>query len=440
MLILQKYKLISDKYFSSKLKKNSINAFILRVFGYGLLFLMHTMISQSIGTKGFGIFSFTLTLSSIISNFATLGWPSLLLRLTAQYKEEKKWSFFRGSFIRGHQITFIISTIFCSSLWSISYLLNIAEEMAFSFRFAAIFIFFLAFSLIRRKIFFGLQRINASIIPDDIILPMLVIFVVYLFSVSNIKYILTIYSITLILVFLIGSLWLLYCMPVEGRKSSPKFETKKWVIIALPMMMGGLSQMVMNRTDILMLSAMTDMDSVGIYYAGSRIARLNVFVLGTIGMVAAPLFTSAFYGKRINDYKKLLKKTMLWSGLGALPLFLFTMLMPKQLLNLFGMEFTEGALILRILSISMFINATTGPVGFALISSVGERQFGMSLGVTAVFNIIGNYFAIKMYGAVGAAYVTALSVIVLNVWQLVCVVLICSKYEKLYLKLEKGMV
>jgi O-antigen/teichoic acid export membrane protein len=181
---------------------------------------------------------------------------------------------------------------------------------------------------------------------------------------------------------------------------------------------GGLSQVIMNRTDVVMLGAMVDMSSVGLYSAANRIATLNTFVLGAVSTIAVPMMAAAFHAGRHRQNRTILRYTMLLSTLGALPLFAIMVLRPQFLLGVFGPEFTHGGSLLQVLAFGQFVNAATGPVGFALLMTGRERVFAWTMGAAAAGNVVGNLIAIPIWGAVGAAAVTAVSVVLLNGCQL----------------------
>lgn len=399
------------------MKRSSIEVFFIKVLGALCLFTMHIIIGRYTGKEDYGIFSFVLSLAGLLAILAPFGWAGLLMRLIAQYTEQKKWALLRGVFFRAHQITFISSVTGSLLLWGVTYIRAMPDSLLLPLRFSALLLPLIAFTWLRRRALIGLKRTKSSIAPDEIALPLLVIMVIYLFSPSNAGSVLAIYVAFGALIAVFSAAWLWRCLPPQVRSTTPTFATSKWTYIALPMMFGQMNHIIMNRTDILMLGIMADMDTVGLYNAANRIALLNVFVLGVLGWVAAPMLAASYHGNRIDEFKAIIHKSIIWSSVASLPLFITILVGAELLLSLFGPEFKEGAMLLRILTLGQFCNAVTGITGTALLMSRGERQFALSLGIVALFNIIGNIFAIMHFGAIGAACVTAVSAIVINAWQ-----------------------
>ena len=84
----------------------------------------------------------------------------------------------------------------------------------------------------------------------------------------------------------------------------------------------------------------------------------------------------------------------------------------KGILWVFGEKFFYSIKVLKILSFSLpfiFLNLILG----SILNAIGkEKAFTKIAGITAVLNIILNYYLIKNYGANGAAIATLISHIV----------------------------
>jgi O-antigen/teichoic acid export membrane protein len=106
----------------SRLRRGTVEAFILHAAGVGLLFLMHTVLGRSIGVEGYGTFSYALTLAGVLAIVAPLGWPTALMRFIAQYIEQRRWGLLRGAVQRSYQITALMAVLLSLTLFGVSYL------------------------------------------------------------------------------------------------------------------------------------------------------------------------------------------------------------------------------------------------------------------------------------------------------------------------------
>lgn len=412
--------MISEGGIRARLRRGSMEAFALHGVGAVLLFGMHAAITRSIGVEDYGVFNYSVALAGVLAVIVPLGWPTALMRFVAGYREERRWGLLRGVVTRAYQITGLTAGVAAVALWGSSYLGFVPPEIAVSMRFAALILPFLSFVALRRKALQGLQRVKYSIIPEEILVPLLVLLGVYVLAISTATGALLLYAAAALVAFVVGSIWVWRSMPEEGRTKAPEYATRAWMLVAMPMVFGGFSQVVMNRTDLLMLGALTtDMGSVGLYGAAVRVATLNTFVLFAVNTLAAPMMAAAYHAGRRDRVRTVFRGAILLSTLGALPLFATMFLFPEFVLGLFGERFTQGADILRILAVGQFINAATGPVGFALMMTGREKAFALTTGLVAAGTVLGHLVAIPAYGAIGAAVVTAVGVISLNASQYV---------------------
>lgn len=399
-------------------RRGTVDAFITRGLGAGSLLLMHTVLSNRIGVQSYGVLIFALTIAGLLSVVIPLGWPNALLRFVAQYIELKQWSLLRGIVIVAYQFTFALSFLFAIFLYAANNLWSGNYDIKIGMDYAALLLPVLALMTLRRKAFQGLRRVKSSVLPDEVVLPAAVITGIFAFSVSNDASAVTIYFIVAMLIALLGSIWLWFALPHGIRTTKSEYLTRFWLSVSVPMVFGGVGQLLINRTDILMLGAMTNMDIVGLYSAAGRLALLNVFVLNAVNTITAPMLASAYHRGDAIKLRKLVSKGMLWSSIGALPVFLFMMWNPEILLGFFGREFTDGGNLLRILIAGQFVNAVTGPVSFLLMMTGREKIFAWIMAITAIINVLGNLWAIPRWGAVGAACITAATVTIMSVWQL----------------------
>ena len=401
------------------MRKGAVESFVLHTAGVGLLFIMHTALARLLGPQGYGVWAYALSIAAILGIVVPLGWPPALIRFIGQYKEERNWGLLRGAILRAHQTTLVSSLIVAAGLISAPVLVEMSADMALSFRFAALLTPIASFVRLRRRALQAVERIKASICFEEIILPLLITCSCLILGVSAPSTALWIHVTVGCGVFLMATVWLWQALPEEVRHTKAQFETRQWLGISVPMMFGGVSQLILDRSSTVILGLFSDMASVGIFNAAFRISALNLLVLGAVNTIAAPMFGASFHGGRKDEFNYVMKKGMLWSTIGSLPFFASMMLIPHHLLNLFGSEFIEGKNILRILAVGQLVAAAVGPVGYNLIMSGKEKAFALVWTVVATSSVLGNFLLIPFFGAYGAAIVTAGSVTSLSIWQLV---------------------
>lgn len=401
-----------------RLRQATGQMFVLRVFGVGLLFLMHASLGRSLGRESYGVLRFAMAIAAVLGVILPMGWPSASMRYIAQYSEQRSWPLLRGMLLQGARFTLFAAAASALALAALATAPWWKAGLPGSMLMAAALLPPVCFAFLRRKSFQGFQQIRASVIPDEIILPGLVILLIWGLGISRVGGAYTVYLGSHLLVWIGAQAWFFRQLPDEITDCKADYRSDEWWAVARPLMFSGMSRWILNRTDVLMLGFMSQLSWVGVYSAANQIAMLNTFVLKAANKLAAPMLGAAYHGGRRAEFLAVKRRVMLWSALSALPLFLAMVIWPRPLLRLFGPGFADGAMLLRILACGQLVNAVTGPVGYALIMSGREKDFSRSLGVAAGLNIAGNLALIPRFGAVGAALATAGSAVLLNVWQL----------------------
>lgn len=401
------------------LLNKSIESLLIRSLGVCLLFLMHMLLTRNMDTENYGVFSYALSLAGLFALILPIGLPSVLVRYIPEYSVKRSWSCMRGLIIRSHQIVVVTTVTVCFIIYFVSSYLDSEDSIIVSIKYAAILTPIMVLSGLRSSVFKGLHNVRGTLIPDEIVVPLLtIIAAVYLLKFSDIIIIFEYYLIAWFLSTVVGAYWLFKALPTDIHNIISKFDTLSWLKVSVPMLIGGLSSTVLRRTDVLMIGAFLSMSDVALYSVSNRIATLSIFVLSAIEVIAVPAIAKAYYSHNNEEFTKVVSFTRIFSVLGALP-FAFAMLFyPEYLLSFFGDVYSESSvLILQLLAIAKFTRAVSSPSGFVLLMTGNEKLFARMLFIVALINLVGNYIAIQVYGVMGVVYVTLLCMIIINTWQ-----------------------
>lgn len=405
----------------AQIRNRGYATLILRAGGMALLFLMHTTLARHIGSENYGSFSFALILGAVLAKLTSLGWPNALTRFVAEYREARRDDLVRGVIRRAHQTTLSVSLVASLLLAASAFWLPLRSDLQGGLLFTALLTPLVAMVSVRRGTFQGLHRPYASVVPDEVLLPGIVILFCLLFDIQHDSEAVFSYAAANLTVFFLATIWLVRSVR-PGKAKNITYKTRDWLDSALPMALGGLGFLLLNRTDSIMLGLLSDMQSVGLYSAANRYAILISVVFGSISIVVVPMLSAAYHGGRRSAFHSLLRSARQWSILGALPLVAAMQLFPGFLLGLFGVEFRAGTDVLRILALGHFISVIIGPVGQGLMMAGYQRITAWSTLFVALGNIAANALVIPRYGAEGAAWTTIVSISTLNLilWRILC--------------------
>lgn len=394
-----------------------IVAFFVKVSGTGLAFLFSIILARLLGANGIGIYFIAFTIVSIGMTISRLGLDNAVLRFASVAHSENDLSTLASLYRKSFWITVIagIGISFCA--YMIFNSLHIGNELRSVLSVMLLGVIPGALILLQGEFFKAIKMPGLATFVQVVILPLiLVIGAIYLFwegnsTVNEVAYLFVIGTIFSLL--LSGLIWNHFNTNIWQKKGV--FDTQLLLRTSLPLLMVSSMNLIMGWTDVLLLGAWTDSNTVGIYGISTRIASLTVFILTAVNSVVAPRFASMYALGEQKKLERLAQRSTGWMLVVVLPVVLFLLIFPDWVLQFFGSEFVKGSGVLRVLVIGQFINVCVGSVGYLLMMTGHEKLMRNNILFTACINLTGNIILIPLYGAMGAAMSTSFSIALMNV-------------------------
>ncbi len=199
-------------------------------------------------------------------------------------------------------------------------------------------------------------------------------------------------------------------VPVKDRIFT--FSSKRIVQISFPMLLGNSIFLILNWTDIIVLSILRSEADVGIYNTTLKISALIGLGLMGISSIAMPKF--AQLKDELVLLRKFTKQISFLASIFGIPLFLVIVFGAYSLLSLFGPEFVVGKSALLILAFGSLFKVLSG-LSIDLLSMTGNEKTAKNiLALSVVINITLNFLFIPIWGISGAALATALTTVFWN--------------------------
>lgn len=243
------------------------------------------------------------------------------------------------------------------------------------------------------------------------------------------------FSVTLGLIVAIYFLRKIY-PPIIEKDVKSIFEVKKILSFSIPILLGEFLWFVLLWTDILMLGYFRSASEVGIYRAASQTAFLLIIFRHSLNTIFAPVIAKLYSRKEFKKIEYVFQTVTRWSFSLTFPLFLIVVINSKDLLQIFGPEFSIGWLSLVILATGQIVNVGTGGVDHMLVMS--KHQYHKLCGdlVLTITNVVLNILWIPKWGIIGAAMATGISIAGVNLLRIVQVYLVLDvqPYNQSYLK------
>ncbi|MFB6097514.1 MAG: polysaccharide biosynthesis C-terminal domain-containing protein [Salinibacter sp.] len=219
--------------------------------------------------------------------------------------------------------------------------------------------------------------------------------------------------------------WPLLCWPPVYRLFPPLFsalpptvDLRGLLRFSLPIVGVSLASMGLARADRIMLGPLAGEEAVGLYTAASKMSVQLRFVLFALTAAFSPVISELYHSDRLDALDQLYADTVRWIALGTLPLAVILIVFAPDIMTIFGSDFREGAILLRLLAVAYIVVAGSGSVGHMLQMS-DHQDFAFWVNASmAVLNVALNWVLIQGYGVVGAAIATGTAHILGNLFQL----------------------
>ena len=407
------------------LLRNVGTAFILRIAGAGLAFLLNVAIGRLLGASGAGLYFLSLSVISIAAVVSRLGLENTVLRFVASFSDADDWSQVRG------MLRYAMGWVGCISLvlsciillladWLEFHVFN-AAGMASVLTAAGFAVFCFNVMILFSEALKGLGQTRNAMLVGGVLYPLTALIVIYpaisLFGAAGagLAYMLGTLSASLVgLIF--------WKTALTGKPSATPVNRAKMRASSRPLW--GMTIMhfaIIPWTPLVLLGFWASPSDVGIFGAASRVAILVSFFLVAVNAVIGPRF-SAFYAR--GETEKIAQLASSFSRLMTIvitPLTLAIFALSSQVMGLFGEDFAQSGAILSILVCGQVINGVTGPVEFILMMSGRERSMRNIVFISMLVMLTLSVLFIPVYGGLGAAIASATAAATTGILSLIAV-------------------
>ena len=386
---------------------------IYKIFG-ALSFVMVSMIiGQYYGPEKLGIFSLIVALLVTGSVLSKAGLDLYILRIIPALDDNlKEISFF---------IKKIIRIIFFSGLaTSILFFLlsDFINEYVFKSFDATYYIFGLAFVAIPfacigvlPEIFRGFGELNKysffrSVSQNLFVLLLLGagILTSVIFDPVYILYLSIIVTMGLIIIYLH------FFLKKKGVNIFARGLYKKPILkYSYPMMLTSTMMVITGYVDSLMIGYYIGEHQVGLYTACLSLSVGIIFIQNCVSVYIAPNISKLYSTKNNIEIRRLYYNSVKFSSFCSVCVFLALNMYPVFFLSLFGEDFLDVKNVLFVVTMAFLINAIFGPVGYMLNMTNNQKTNMKVMFCCLQLNIIANYLMIPVFGILGAAYATLLT-------------------------------
>lgn len=381
------------------------------------------LLAHILGTEGYGIYAYASALVLLIAVPAHLGLPQLVVREVSAHLERRDWNLLRGLLRRSDQLSLIFTILVVAVAALLGWLLSgRIESLEWeTFAWAIALIPMGTIIALRSAALRGFHYAALGQLPDGLIRPLafLILIAACYWLLGSLRpdgaMMLAVAAAGFALVASMS--FLSRVRPTPLLSAIPRFETRSWLYNVLPFSLLAGIQVINNHIDIVVLGLFATSAEVGIYRIASVGATLVALPLFSANVALAPKIVSLYTKGDHTQMQRMLTASTRYMLMFAIPLAACLTLFGSQILAVtFGKSFSDGAVPLAILAVGQLINVGFGSVGLFLNMTGYETETVKVLALAALVNVALNLFLIPIFGMLGAALATTVTIIFWNAW------------------------
>jgi O-antigen/teichoic acid export membrane protein len=180
-----------------------------------------------------------------------------------------------------------------------------------------------------------------------------------------------------------------------------------------PRAVASVSQIAIQRADIIIIGAMISPSAAAVYTAATRFVVLGQFGVQAIQQVLQPQITHLLATNQLDVLSRVFKVSTAWNIAIAWPIYLAIGCAPAVYLSVFGDTFTEqGRLTVIVMMLGMLVGVYSGPVDTVLLMAGRSTVSLVNSLIALAVDLGGCLLLIPVMGISGAAVAWAAAVAV----------------------------
>jgi O-antigen/teichoic acid export membrane protein len=390
--------------------KNTFWLFVSEASGRLLKIGLIVYAARVLGANGWGVFSYAMSIGSLMMIFSDIGIGNLLTREIIKKNQDYKSFASSASFIK-----IVISFISAILILFISPYLSNIKGANILFPMIAITLFFGSITDLCLSINRASEKMEKEMIVKFIMNTSIIVLGILLLIIKpEPESIAIAYAIGSIIGFII----ILLIIKNDIKKIFSKINIKTIMIVlktSIPFAIIGLIANIMSNTDIYMLGIWKNATEIGLY---SSVQRIQQFTLIIPSMIATAIFPimSKLANNDNDKFKTITEQSISIVFLIGIPIALGGMILADQIIPLiFGLGYINAIPILQILILILIFSFPFTLLSNAIFAYNKQKSLILVYLLGMIINIILNILLIPKFGAIGASLSVLISTALITV-------------------------
>lgn len=395
--------------------------FALLAAGAGIAFVMQLCLARWLGATAYGTYTYVIAWSGLLAIAAGMGFPTLVLRVLPDYSIREEWGR-----VRGMLATSLVGTVLVGALIA---LLGITLVLALGWQSEAsvpdsvmgfVMVPLLALVALQQEMFRSFRRIGLAYASSLLLRPSLVILgaacVLALGHQLDSSMALALTATATVIVIGLQAWRFRRALGPIVLSARPVYERRIWIKAAFPLLLVSGFIVILQQADIVMVGAILGDRAAGLYGAAAKTASLVGLILIAVNAIGAPMLSVLFAQDRHKDLQQLASAIAAWAFWPSCLLSIILATCAPLVLTTFGPAFASAEWQLRVLLVGQIVNAAAGSVGWLMLLSGRQNVAAWVYGWVALIHVVLLAVVIPVFGTVGAAAATTLTMSLWNVW------------------------
>jgi len=375
-------------------------------------FLINLLLTRTLGTSLYGVYTYGTTLLSVVSVFTNLGTNQSLLRFIPEYEDDLAN---QNRIIGLASLTTLVASIVAAAVAFVAAPvitdLTLDNPMLTDvIRLFAIALPFRELGETIGRVFQSIEMQGHQMLTTSVGLQAFRLAAIAVAIALGAAFIGIIAAMVVAWVLAFGfGLALLFSRtsfrPTFGKSS--KDELIEFYDFSLPLTLGHAGSVLQSRVDILMVGFFLSGSAVGIYNVASVLSRFLRMPLTGFSKLFPPIASGLYARGEIAELESVYSQITRWSFTLSLLPSIAVVIYAEEALSIFGEEFAAGSGVLTLFVIGQLTNAAVGPSGYVLMMTDHQYLEMINQWIAGVSNVVLNYFFITNFGVIGAALATA---------------------------------
>lgn len=402
-----------------RVAKGSLIALFGQAFGKVLGFILQVILGRFLGPGAYGLYALGVNTVNLTGQLSMLGFSNGLIRFVAHYREKGDTGRLKGVLFLSLVLSGVAATVIAFILLLLSDPISVGifgePELSGVLQAISIALPFYVLMTLTQSGIRGFERIDHFVTVGvfrsaaNVFVVLIIFFLGFRLHGAVLAFVLSTFLSLMLAIY-----YMRRDFPEFISASQPRFEVRRMLRYSMPLYLAGFSFLLTARIDLFMIGYYLPSADVGVYRSAVVLADFVSFPLVALNVAFAPMISYLYSRGSLNELSRLYQIGTRWITAGGLLIASLLILFSQELLGLWGPEFKAGWPALVVLALAQLINTATGSVGFLLQMTERQDYVLVNNVTTMVLNIVLNLWLIPLYGILGAALATGISLIANN--------------------------